>query len=91
MYNRDWEFKYFFLFRNNLSFRDETYENIIFFRSMREAIPEISNGYYFFYDRHSEAADPFDESALWSRSSINCTLAIYDADEDIMYVLIKDT
>lgn len=56
-----------------------------------ESIPEISNGYYFFYDRHSEAADPFDESALWSRSSINCTLAIYDADEDIMYVLIKDT
>ena len=56
-----------------------------------EAIPEISNGYYFFYDRHSEAADPFDESALWSRSSINCTVAIYDADEDILYIFVKDT
>lgn len=32
-----------------------------------------------------------DESALWSRSSINSTVSIYDADEDIMYVLIKDT
>ena len=56
-----------------------------------EAIPDISNGYYFFYDRHTETADPYDESELWNRASINCTVALYDADEDILYIFIKDT
>lgn len=56
-----------------------------------EAIPEITHGYYFFYDRHSEASDPYDESELWNRSSINCTVAIYDADGDILYVFEEDT
>ena len=56
-----------------------------------EAIPEIPNGYYFFYDRHTEAADPYDESELWNRASINCTVALYDADEDILYIFMKDT
>ena len=56
-----------------------------------EAIPEITHGYYFFYDRHSEASDPYDESELWKRSSINCTIAIYDADKDVMYVYAMDT
>jgi hypothetical protein len=56
-----------------------------------EAIPEVTNGYYFFYDRHSRANDPYDESELWNRHSINCTVAIYDADEDILYVFEEDT
>lgn len=56
-----------------------------------EAIPDVTNGYYFFYDRHKDAADPYDESELWNRNSINCTVAIYDADEDIMYIFKKDT
>ena len=55
------------------------------------AIPEISNGYYFFYDRHTETKDPYDESELWNRYSINCTVAIYDADGDILYVFEEDT
>ncbi len=38
-----------------------------------------------------DAADPYDESELWNRASINCTVALYDADEDIMYIFIKDT
>ncbi len=56
-----------------------------------EAIPEVTNGYYFFYDRHSQTNDPYDESELWNRHSINCTVAIYDADEDILYVFEEDT
>ena len=64
-----------------------------------EDIPEITNGYYFFYDRHDDAEDrhddaqgnPYDDSQLWSRSSVNCTLAIYDADTDILYVYTLDT
>ena len=56
-----------------------------------EAIPEVTNGYYFFYDRHSQAQNPYDESELWNRHSINCTVAIYDADEDILYVFEEDT
>ena len=56
-----------------------------------EAIPEIDNGYYFFYDRHAEAADPYDESELWNRASINCTVALYDANEDLLYIFVKDT
>lgn len=56
-----------------------------------EAIPEITNGYYFFYDRHSEARDPYDESDLWNRHSINCTVAIYDAENDVMYIFEMDT
>ena len=32
-----------------------------------------------------------EESELWNRHSINCTVAIYDADEDILYVFEEDT
>ena len=55
------------------------------------AIPEVTNGYYFFYDRHSEARDPYNESDLWNRHSINCTVAIYDAENDVMYIYEMDT
>ena len=61
------------------------------FDECASAIPEITNGYYFFYDRHSQAKDPYDESELWNRHAVNCTVAIYDADEDILYVFEKDT
>lgn len=54
-------------------------------------IPSVTNGYYFFYDRHSASTDPFDATGLWNRPSINCTLAIYDADKDILYIYIMDT
>lgn len=57
-----------------------------------QAIPEITNGYYFFYDRHDDASeDRYDDSQLWNRNSLNCTLAIYDADSDILYVYELDT
>lgn len=52
---------------------------------------EIENGYYFFLDRHSEAENVFDPSPLRTRYSQNYTLAVYDADENILYFLAVDT
>lgn len=54
-------------------------------------LPEVENGYYFFCDRHSEAADPADDSALHSRYSWNFTIAVYDADTMTLYYFELDT
>ncbi len=54
-------------------------------------IPEISNGYYFFYDRHSEAQDHYSDSDLLSRHSLNFTFAIYDSDLNRLYICLYDT
>lgn len=51
----------------------------------------IENGYYFFMDRFRETGDMFDpsQSGLWNIP--NYTLAVYDADENILYYLEVDT
>lgn len=56
-------------------------------------IPEVTNGYYFFRDRHSYATDPKDDSMLLdeSRPSYNFTLAIYDTDANMLYYSELDT
>lgn len=54
-------------------------------------IPVISNGYYFFVDRHTEATDPSDPTELLNRASFNFTFAAYDKDSDILYLCIYDT
>lgn len=54
-------------------------------------VPEISNGWYYFYDRHSQAEDPLDDSPLFSRASYNCTIAIFDADTLTLYFFEIDT
>lgn len=54
-------------------------------------IPKIENGYYYFYDRHSESADSKDTSALFDRGSFNFSFAIYDSDTDKMYYFEFDT
>lgn len=50
----------------------------------------IENGYYFFMDRFRETGDMFDpsQSGLWNIP--NYTLAVYDADENILYFLEVD-
>ena len=53
-------------------------------------LPAVQNGYYFFYDRHSQAEDPRDESAVF-RGSFNFTLALYDTDTDTLYYVEFDT
>ena len=54
-------------------------------------LPEIENGYYFFYDRHAESDDPFDSSEVLERSSLNFTVAIYDAEAEKLYYVELDT
>lgn len=54
-------------------------------------IPKVSNGYYFFYDRHSESTDPFDATNVLKRGSFNFTAAVYDTDADTLYYIALDT
>ncbi|WP_206214163.1 hypothetical protein [Adlercreutzia sp. ZJ304] len=54
-------------------------------------IPEIENGYYYFYDRHSDSANSSDDSELLDRSSFNFSIAVYDSDIDRMYYSDFDT
>lgn len=54
-------------------------------------IPEIQNGYYYFYDRHSESNDPYSDENILGRASFNFTLALYDADNNVLYYVEFDT
>lgn len=54
-------------------------------------IPKITNGYYFFLDRHSESSDPTDDTNVLNRGSYNFTLAIYDSDTKTLYYVEFDT
>lgn len=53
--------------------------------------PEVSQGYYFFYDRHRESVDPYDDTGLFHRSSWNFVLALYDSEADVLYYYKLDT
>ncbi len=55
-----------------------------------EILP-ITNGYYYFEDRHSESTDKDNPSGLLNRYSYNFDFAIYDADRDILYGIKEDT
>lgn len=54
-------------------------------------IPEIKDGYYYFYDRHSESEDPYNEEDVLNRVSFNFTLAIYDSENNVLYYVEFDT
>lgn len=54
-------------------------------------IPEVENGYYYFFDRHSQSTDPKDDSGVLGRASYNFTIAINDADRQILYYMELDT
>ena len=54
------------------------------------SIPNITNGYYYFYDRHSESKDN-SEKEINKRSSYNFSIGIYDSDNDILYYYELDT
>jgi len=53
--------------------------------------PEVTEGYYYFRDRHSQAEDERDDSQLLQRNSQNFTLAIYDGDRKILYYYEGDS
>lgn len=54
-------------------------------------IPPIEQGYYYFYDRHSESDDPKNDAELLSRGSLNFTIALYDTDNNMLYYYEMDT
>lgn len=53
--------------------------------------PKVENGYYFFYDRHSESKNTADDTDVFSRVSVDFTVAIYDTDKNILYYCEYDT
>lgn len=55
------------------------------------SVPEVENGFWFFRDRHTQAANTADDTDLHSRSSWNFTVAVYDADTGTLYYLELDT
>jgi len=54
-------------------------------------IPHIENGYWLFIDRHSKSINNYDDTDLFNRHSFNFTLALYDADENVLYYIEFDT
>ena len=54
-------------------------------------IPDIQNGYYYFYDRHSESTEPYNDKDVLNRASFNFTLAVYDSDNHVLYYVEFDT
>jgi len=57
----------------------------------QQALPEVTEGYYYFRDRHSQAEDERDDSQLLQRHSFNFTLAVYDAENNVLYYYEGDT
>ena len=49
------------------------------------------NGYYYFFDRHSESKDTRSDSELNNRSSYNFSLGIYDSNNKVLYYYELDT
>lgn len=54
-------------------------------------IPQITNGYYYFEDRHRESTYKDNPTDLFDRHSYNFDFAIYDTDTDMLYCLKIDT
>ena len=53
--------------------------------------PKISDGYWFFLDRHSERKNSNSDEELFVRYSFNFSVAIYDADSNMLYYIREDT
>lgn len=54
-------------------------------------IPKIKHGYYYFYDRHSESENPYNEEDVLNRISFNFTMAVYDSENNVLYYVEFDT
>lgn len=61
------------------------------YREPQAEVPPIDHGFYMFFDRHDEATDPTDDSRVLERPSVNVSLFIYDADEELLYYYEYDT
>ena len=83
-----------------LPVKDDSIEALLYGKTMgsvaygpylQSEMPHIEEGYYFFYDRHEESADPFDPSNVLGRASMNFKVALYDTEKDILYFAELDT
>ena len=54
-------------------------------------VPQIKKGFYTFYDRHAEAENSRDDTKIFDRGSFNLSLAVYDADNQMLYYIELDT
>ena len=54
-------------------------------------VTAAEEGHYYFYDRHSESNDPYDDTELCSRPSWNFTMAVYDSCRGQLYFCELDT
>lgn len=54
-------------------------------------VPDVQEGLFYFFDRHSQSLAPYDMSDVHGRASYNFTLAIYDAENAILYFMELDT
>ena len=57
----------------------------------RYQIPNITKGYYYFLDRHSESTNKKSAENINNRASYNFTLGIYDNVNKILYFYELDT
>lgn len=63
----------------------------VFNLAEKAGIPEMTNGYWYFIDRHSGSKHPEKDTELFDRSSFNFTLAIYDVENNKLYYYEFDT
>ena len=54
-------------------------------------IPKIENGYWLFKNRRQDVSDWADDTGLLEEPSFNFTLAMYDADNYVLYYFREDT
>ena len=57
----------------------------------RYSVSAPVNGWYWFFDRHSEATDPHSADGLLGRYSMNYSAAVFDADRNTLYYYELDT
>ncbi|MBR3503924.1 MAG: hypothetical protein IKO07_06720 [Clostridia bacterium] len=60
-------------------------------RNRQPLFPPVANGFYFFLDRQATGEARFSDKAFLDRSSLNFTLALFDAEAMILYFAKIDT
>ena len=63
----------------------------LFFGGEMPLFPAVTNGYYYFRDRHKDCTDATDESQFLKRETLNYTVAVYNADTKMLYVYVYNT
>lgn len=56
-----------------------------------ECMEIVQNGYWYFWDRHSEATDRHNENDIYDRCSYNYTVSVYDVDNKVLHYYTLDT